>query len=155
LVVVAAVTLTSAAAARPGGVEQQPLSVVGEWNAIAQAETVLLRPTAHGQMRGIAMVEGAVFDAVNAIERSRKPYLLARAKVGGGRRASLEAAAATAAYRVLLAITPEPRHAGLDTAYQTTLARVPDGPSRQGGIRAGEAAAAAMVAARQNDGFMA
>jgi hypothetical protein len=155
LVALAAVTLTSAAAARPDGAEQQQVSTVSEWNAIAQAETVLLRPTAHGQGRGMAMVEGAVYDAVNAIDRSRKPYLLDPAKVRVGRQASLDAAAATAAYRVLLAITAEPRHAGLDAAYQTTLARVADGPSRQGGIRAGEAAAAAMLAARQNDGFMA
>ena len=154
LVALAAVTLTSAAAAGPNAAEQQ-VSAVSEWNAIAQAETVLLRPTAHGQMRGIAMVQGAVYDAVNAIDRSRKPYLLDPTKVRVGPRASLDAAAATAAYRVLLAITPEPRHAGLDTAYQTTLARVPDGPNRQGGIRAGAAAAAAMLAARQNDGFMA
>src|SRR5215475_11051035 len=155
LVALAAVTLTSAAAARPDRVEQQQVSTVGEWNAIAQAETVLLRPTAHGQMRGMAMVEGAVYDAVNAIDRSRKPYLLDPAKVGVGRQASQDAAAATAAYRVLLAITPEARHAGLDAAYQATLARVADGPGRRGGVRAGEAAAAAMLAARQNDGFMA
>jgi hypothetical protein len=155
LVALAAATLTSAAAARPDRAEQQQVSTVSEWNAIAQAETVLLRPTAHGQMRGMAMVQGAVYDAVNAIDRNRKPYLLDPAKVRVGQKASLDAAAATAAYRVLLAITPEARHAGLDTAYQTTLARVPDGPSRQGGIRAGEAAAAAMLAARQNDGFMA
>jgi hypothetical protein len=154
LVALAAVTLTSAAAAGPNSAEQR-VSAVSEWNAIAQAETVLLRPTAHGQMRGIAMVQGAVYDAVNAIDRSRKPYLLDPAKVRVGPRASLDAAAATAAYRVLLAITAEARHAGLDTAYQTTLARVPTGPNRQGGIRAGAAAAAAMLAARQNDGFMA
>ena len=154
LVALAAVTLTSAAAAGPNGAKQQD-SAVSEWNAIAQAETVLLRPTAHGQLRGIAMVQGAVYDAVNAIDRSRKPYLLDPAKVGVGRQASVDTAAATAAYRVLLAITPEIRHAGLDSAYQTTLARVPDGPNREGGIRAGEAAAAAMLSARQNDGFMA
>jgi hypothetical protein len=150
----AAVSLTSVAAGGPNRAEQQ-VSAVSEWNAIAQAETLLLRPTAHGQMRGIAMVQGAVYDGVNAVDRSRKPYLLDLAKVRVGRRASLDAAAATAAYRVLLAITPEARHAGLDTAYQTTLARVPDGPSQQGGIRAGAAAAAVMLATRQNDGFMA
>jgi hypothetical protein len=49
---------------------------VSDWNAVAQAETVLLRPTAHGQSRGIAMVEGAVYDAVNAIDRGYQPYLL-------------------------------------------------------------------------------
>jgi len=155
LVALAAITLTSAAAAGPNRAKQQQVSTVSEWNAIAQAETVLLRPTAHGQMRGIAMVEGAVYDAVNAIDRSRKPYLLDPAKVRVGKRASLDAAAATAAYRVLLAITPEPRHEGLEIAYSRTMERVPNSPSRQGGIRAGEAAAAAMLTARQNDGFMA
>ncbi len=152
--VVAAITLTSAAAAGPDGSTQQ-VSVVSEWNALAQAETILLRPTAHGQMRGIAMVQGAVYDAVNAIDRSRKPYLLDLKTVRIGRRASQDAAAATAAYRVLLAITPTTRHEGLGTSYQATLAAIPDGPSEQGGVRAGEAAAAAMIAARQNDGFMA
>ena len=152
--VVAAITLTSAAAAGPDGSKQQA-SVVSDWNAIAQGETVLLRPTAHGQMRGIAMVQGAVYDAVNAIDRSRKPYLLDLKGVRVGRGASQDAAAATAAYRVLLAITPTTRHEALGTAYQATLAAIPDGPSQQGGVRAGEAAAAAMIAARQNDGFMA
>ena len=50
--------------------------VVGQWNQIAQTETLPLRPTAHGMMRGIAMVEGAVYDAVNAIDRGYQPYLL-------------------------------------------------------------------------------
>jgi PAP2 superfamily len=153
--------ISGAASARDSGSglvassTQADATIVSQWNAIAQAETVLLRPTAHGQMRGIAMVQGAVYDAVNAIDRSRKGYLLDAAKVGIGRRASLDAAAATAAYRVLLAITPESRHAGLGTAYQGTLAAIPEGPREQGGIRAGEAAATAMLAARQNDGFMA
>ena len=135
LVALAAATLTSAAAAGHKRAEQQ-VSAVSEWNAIAQAETVLLRPTAHGQLRGIAMVQGAVYDAVNAIDRTRKPYLLDPAKVRAAPRASLDAAAATA-------------------AYQSTLARVPTGPNRLGGIRAGEAAEAAFLAARQNEGFMA
>jgi hypothetical protein len=47
-----------------------------EWDLIAQGETIPLRPSAHGQARGIAMVQGAVYDAVNAIDRSHQPYLL-------------------------------------------------------------------------------
>jgi hypothetical protein len=149
-----AITLTSAAAAGRAGPAQQP-GAVNAWNAIAQAETILLRPTAHGQMRGMAMVQGAVYDAVNAIDRGRKPYLLDLDQVRVGGRASLDAAAATAAHHVLVAITPATRHDGLNTAYTATLASIPDGPSEQGGVRAGEAAAAAMLAARQGDGFMA
>jgi hypothetical protein len=129
--------------------------VVGDWNAIAQAETLLLRPTAHGQTRGIAMVEGAVYDAVNAIDRGHEPYLVNLNAVGAQPWVSQDAAAATAAYRVLLAITPAARHAGLDASYAATLATIPDGPTEQGGVAAGDAAAAAMLAFRQNDGFMA
>ena len=129
--------------------------VVSQWNGIAQAETILLRPTAHGQMRGIAMVQGAVYDAVNAIDRSRQPYLLDLEDVRTRRPSSRGAAAATAAYRVLLAITPEARHAGLDTAYASTMGTIQDGPSEQRGVRVGQAAAAAMLAARATDGFMA
>src|SRR3954453_17260496 len=40
--------------------------VLNDWNVIAQGQTIALRPTAHGQTRGIAMVQGAVYDAVNA-----------------------------------------------------------------------------------------
>jgi hypothetical protein len=129
--------------------------VVRDWNALAQAETIPLRPTAHGQSRGIAMVQGAVYDAVNAIDRGHQPYLVDLDEVGAQPWASQDAAAATAAYRVLLAITPDARHAGLGAAYAATLAAIPDGPIEQGGIAAGEAAAAAMLASRQGDGFLA
>jgi hypothetical protein len=129
--------------------------VITDWNVIAQSETIPLRPTSHGQTRGLAMVEGAVYDAVNAIDRGYQPYLVDLDDVGAQPWVSQDAAAATAAYRVLKAITPVVRHAGLDAAYTATLAGIPDGPIEQGGVAAGEAAAAAMLAFRQNDGFLA
>jgi hypothetical protein len=158
----AAVTLASVAAAGPDAGKQQAViassaaldaEVVSHWNALAQTEAVMLRPTAHGQARGIAMVEGAVYDAVNAIDRGHRPYLLDDPQFDSS--ASQGAAAATAAYRVLLAITPPARHAGLATEYTTTLAGIPDGASEQEGVDAGEAAAAAMLLERDGDGFMA
>ena len=45
-------------------------SVLREWNERAQGIAVGLRPTAHGQGRGMAMVQGAVYDAVNAIDEA-------------------------------------------------------------------------------------
>jgi hypothetical protein len=129
--------------------------VIGQWNQIAQTESVLLRPTAHGQSRGIAMVEGAVYDAVNAIDRGYQPYLLDPSAVSAQPWDSQDAAAATAAYRVLLAITPDARHPGLDAAYASTLASIPDGLIKHGGIDAGEAAADAMLVFREHDGFLA
>ena len=52
-------------------------------------------------------------------------------------------------------ITPTAQHPALDTAYTATLAAIPDGPIEAEGVRAGEAAATAMIAARENDGFLA
>jgi len=100
------------------------------------------------------MVTGAVYDAVNAIDRSHRPYLLEGKHSKFDRSSSQGAAAATAAYLVLLAITPSERHSGLDSAYTATLGSLP-AAGKQQGVDAGEAAAAAMLAARQDDGFLA
>jgi len=47
------------------------------------------------------------------------------------------------------------RVAGLDTSYANTLAGISPGPERDEGIRVGESAAAAMLAARVDDGYRA
>ena len=126
--------------------------VIGDWNAIAQAETVLIRPTAHGQARGMAMVQGAVYDAVNAIDHGHRPYLLEGSFQPFG---SQDAAAATAAHDVLVAIVDPTRVAALDAAYTATLAGIADGPIEDEGVEAGKAAAQVMLDARDGDGFLA
>lgn len=126
--------------------------VLIEWNTIAQDHVIPLRPTAHGQLRGMAMVQGAVYDAVNAIDRGHQPYLL---DVDGvGPEASVDAAISTAAHHVLVTLVPSDKVAGLDAAYEGTLAGVPNGPDKDEGVASGEAAAAAMILARTDDGFM-
>ena len=127
--------------------------VIGEWNLIAQQTTIPLRPTAHGESRGMAMVEGAVYDAVNAIDRGYSPYLIDPHAVGAQPWFSKDAAAATAAHDVLVAIAPAQKDA-LDTALATTLAGIEDAFKAQG-APVGAAAAAAMLAFRENDGFLA
>ena len=128
--------------------------VVAHWNQIAEQDTIPLRPTAHGESRGMAMVAGAMYDAVNAIDRSHEAYLLDVAAVGAQPWASQDAAAATAAHHVLVAIAPL-QQATLDAEYASTLADIPDGPIEDEGVRAGEAAAEAMLGVRQDDGFLA
>ncbi len=96
----------------------------------------------------LAMVHGAVYDAVNAIDRRHEPYLGApRAR----RSYSKDAAAATAAYRVLASIVPA-QQAALEARYGASLATIPEGNAKAGGIAVGEAAAAQMIAARTGDG---
>lgn len=95
-----------------------------------------------------AMVHGAMYDAVNAIDGRHEPYLMA---IDAKRGYSQDAAAATAAYLVLLDILPA-RAAQLGAYYDESLSFVPDGPREDGGVMVGEAAAAAMIAFRTGDG---
>ena len=108
----------------------------------------------------VAMVQGAVYDAVNATEpKHYRPYLLNRRFSA---RASQDAAVATAAYGVLRSIVAtvpnlaETARAtllqSLATQYASSLAEVPNGPFKAQGVAAGNAAAGAMIAARQDDG---
>ena len=109
----------------------------------------------------MGMVQGAVYDAVNAITpKHHRPYLLKRRF---GNRASDEAAVATAAYRVLKNIVEtvpqsitfpnrETLLAALASQYQAATNAIPDSPFKKRGIAAGTAAAQAMIDARQGDG---
>jgi len=96
----------------------------------------------------LAMVHGAMYDAVNSIDRRYEPYLVAlRAR----RWYSKDAAAAAAAHRVLAALLPGQQTA-LRALYDSSLAEIPAGRARDGGVAVGEIAATAMLAARANDG---
>jgi hypothetical protein len=139
-------TVTSPASA---DTPASPNSVV-VWNANAQtAIWDVARENPWVQSRSFAMVQGAVYDAVNAIaRRPYEPYLVAPAANGTE---STDAAVATAAHRVLLSLFPA-QQARLVAEYEQYLAGIPDGPAKQRGIAIGGQTAAAMIAARQNDG---
>ncbi|HEX5618793.1 MAG TPA: vanadium-dependent haloperoxidase [Solirubrobacteraceae bacterium] len=119
-----------------------------DWNVQAQTTILAPAPTAHASTLGFAMVHGAMYDAVNAIDHRYEPYLdVPRAR----RHASKDAAAATAAFRVLAALYPD-QLATLQARYDASLDAIADGRAKRRGIAAGEAAAAAMLVARANDG---
>jgi hypothetical protein len=96
----------------------------------------------------MATVQLAVFEAVNAITGEYEPYLGTISAAPG---ASSEAAAVAAAHGVLKAFFPL-QGATLDQQRANSLATIPDGQAKNDGIAVGEAAAAAMVANRTNDG---
>jgi len=129
--------------------------VVSDWNAFAQAQTIPIRPTAHGESRGMAMVQGAVYDAVNALDPDYHPYLLDLDALRAQPFGSLDAAVATAAHDVLVAIVPAGQLQAVNDRLAATLGPIPNGPSKTEGIRVGQAAAAAMLAFRTNDGYLA
>ena len=120
--------------------------VILDWNAIMQATVSTQTP--FPQARFAAITQLAVFEAVNGITREYQPYL---GTITAPPNASAEAAAATAAHDVLKNLLPSSA-ATLDTSLAASLATIPDGPAKTAGITAGQAAAAAMLAARAHDG---
>jgi len=138
---------------------------VTQWNLIAVNTLAGLPMPAGGAAPAsqieIGMVQGAVYDAVNAITpKHHRPYLLNRRFANT---ASDEAAVATAAYLVLKNIvetvpqsitfpTRAAVLASLETQYNAATNAIPASPFKDQGIAAGTAAAEAMIDARKDDG---
>jgi hypothetical protein len=125
--------------------------VVLQWNDIA-VTTMLTGPgpaSPFAQARFAAIVQLAVFEAVNSITRHYEPYLGTITAPAG---ASADAAAVAAAYKVLRNYFSANSADALDAARAGSLAAIPNSQSKVDGIATGEAAAAAMIALRANDG---
>jgi hypothetical protein len=119
-------------------------NVVTDWDAKAVA---VAAPAPVGQ-RELAMVHVAMFDAINSIERRYRPYLV---QLTVPKTTSQEAAAATAAGTVLVALHPE-KAGEIQAALATYLATIADGEAKADGIKLGKAVAAKVLQARENDG---
>ena len=119
------------------------------WNQHAYDELIVtkLQPPPVSVLN-LALVHGAVYDAVNAIDGGYEPYLGAPAASPSY---SEDAAAAAAAYRMLLYLVPD-REAQLTGYYNDSLGVIPNGAAENGGVAVGEAAAAAMILERTGDG---
>jgi hypothetical protein len=103
------------------------------------------------------MVQGAVYDAVNAIDGGHEPYLDNLPPAPSS--ASKEAAVVTAAHDVLVGLVPAlpaTTQGWLNDRYTESLAAIDAGPATDSqiaaGIGAGGAAARLMLAERANDG---
>jgi hypothetical protein len=131
------------------GAAGESSAAILDWNVNATTAIVSVakQPPA-AAILSYAMVEGAVYDAVNAIDGGHQPYLAAPSADGSE---SKSAAAAVAAHDVLVGLFPA-QAATLDTQLATTLATIPDGAPKTAGMAIGQTAAATMIAARTNDG---
>jgi hypothetical protein len=108
------------------------------------AQSATVHPT-----RSFAIMHAAIYDAVNAIDRTHKPYLVRLTAVS--RFASQDAAAASAAHAVLVALYPS-FQAFLDGQLQQSLSSIHDGQDQAEGIAIGKAVADQILALRSNDG---
>ena len=119
-----------------------------DWNLIAVNTAISNGQSPFAQARYAAIVQLAVFEAVNAITGDYRPYLGSIVAPHG---ASADAAAVEAAYQVLSTYFPTSAST-LMTARANSLASIPDGQAKSDGIATGDAAALAMIALRANDG---
>ena len=130
---------------------------VVQWN-----ETTMKVILANGQnnivsTRTLTMVQAAVHDALNAINRRYDAYYFDGPADAG---ASPEAATAAAAHTVLVGIvstagTPAQRSGALalvEQAYAASLARVADAAARNRGVAVGRADGSGMLTVRRDDG---
>lgn len=101
--------------------------------------------------RTLAMVHIAMFDAMNAVEREYKPYLHLPKPADD---ALAEAAAASAAYGVLVRLFPS-QQPTLAATLATSLASVPNGPAKDDGVAFGDVVAQAIFDARLADNILA
>lgn len=122
--------------------------VITDWNAKADAIATEKKVLPGPQARTMSMLHVAMFEAVNAIERRYTPYKL---DIVADRSTSKEAAAAAAAYNILIAIYPDQKSA-LDTALRASLSGIPDTDGKANGIELGNIAASGLIALRRDDG---
>lgn len=129
--------------------DKLPNDIIIQWNLVTlQAEG---GPTfGHGPLasRVDAMVHIAMHDALNAISPHYEQYVY---KTKGKSSADPFAAAASAAYTVLLGSFPENKSM-LDSALEASLSTIPDGMLKAQGKALGIEAGNAMLALRAGDG---
>ena len=119
---------------------------VSDWNAIAVQSTITAARPGQTGMIDVAMVQLAVYDAVQAIEKKYEPYYVEIPGAAG----SPEAAAAKAAHDILVSRFPA-QAANLDTTYQQYLFNhglADNDPA----VAVGAKAAAGIIALRACDG---
>jgi hypothetical protein len=136
---------TGTAATRPSA---DP-AVITFWNGVAVDVIVTDAGKANAEaFLWYAFEQAAVYNAVVGITEKYEPY---KWDPDAPQNASPQAAAATAAFRVLLTYFPASQ-TRLNMAYNTSLDQIDDGVAKQRGIRFGERAAARIINLRADDG---
>ncbi len=124
---------------------------VVQWNRILLriVRTPGAQPATVHPTRSFAMLHAAIYDAVNAIDRTHAPYLIRLHSAP--RAASQQAAAVAAAHGVLVDLYPA-LSAQLDAQFDQSLTDVPDGAGKKAGIVIGAEVARRILALRADDG---
>jgi membrane-associated phospholipid phosphatase len=140
--------LTAITAAEAPEPEARPDDMVLRWNEITLQAIKTDRTPPPRASRHLAMVHVAVYDAVNAITGTHRPF---RVHAAALEKASPEAAAAAAAHRVLVDLYPAQKD-GFDRALERALTELPAGADRDEGVRLGRRVAERVLTWRRTDG---
>ncbi len=135
----------AAVAALASATQAQADAVTDWWEIGAKfnfAQQTAAMPSPPETQRASARAALAVFEAVNAIDRRYESYLNFPAADAS---ASQDAAAATAAFKVLLQHYPQNK-SHLEESYALAMAQVPDGAAKASGTGIGDQAATAVMA---------
>ncbi len=125
--------------------------VVTDWNQIADTAVVTnAKRPAGAALVDMAYVHAAIYDAVNAIDRRYRVYAVSPEAVPSGD-TSKEAAVATAAYKVLLALFPT-QESFLNRIYLQYLTAITEGQPKTEGVALGEEVAGKFMLSRAGDG---
>lgn len=122
--------------------------VVLDWNATLLKAVQADKTAPPLAARNMAMVHAAIYDAVNGITRTHSVY---HTDVTAPAGTSEEAAAAEAAYHILVSLYPQQKTT-FDTALETSLAAIADGTAENDGVALGQQVADQILAWRSNDG---
>ena len=126
-----------------------------DWNAVAVATALsgnqTVSPgsnTAGGTSLYLAYTHLAIYDAVNAIEHRFQPY---GAEIPAPAGASVDAAAISAAYNILVFYFPD-QSASLYIQYAAALSLIADSQAKDDGVQVGKSAANSIIGMRTGDG---
>jgi len=126
-----------------------------DWNAVAVATALsgnqTMSPgsnTAGGTSLYLAYTHLAIYDAVNAIEHRFQPY---GAEIPAPAGASVDAAAISAAYNILVFYFPD-QSASLYIQYAAALSLIADSQAKDDGVQVGKSAANSIIGMRTGDG---
>lgn len=130
---------------------------VTDWNNVVVGVTINGGRSNPETGIAAAYMHIAIYDAIASIDGRYSPFatLVANAPAG----ASKEAAAAQAAYEILVYLYPAATWPTIapqfTTAYNTVINAIPNSQAKTDGVNVGHAAAQGLITKRQNDGFRA
>jgi hypothetical protein len=139
------------AVAQSPSITSSSANPVVEWNRelLAIVRTPGAQPGTVHSTRSFAIMHAAIYDAVNAIDKTHHSYLIRTFGIAAG--TSEDAAADAAAHEVLISLYPSLKST-IDATFQQLLAQIPNGPNKDAGVALGVSVANQILALRSNDG---